>query len=60
MIGTFNRFHADKYPVTFPTWAVYAAATNLSGAHEFALNLIEDETNQKAKKRKHDHSLKIE
>ncbi|MBN1523794.1 MAG: hypothetical protein JW904_04885 [Spirochaetales bacterium] len=46
IIGTFNRFHAEKYPVAFPTWAIYAAATNLTGAHEFALNLIEEETSQ--------------
>jgi len=46
VIGTFNRFQSEKYPVAFPTWGIYAAVTNLEGPHEFALNLVADATNQ--------------
>lgn len=46
IIGTFNRFHSRKFPVSFPSWAIYAAVTNLKGRHEFALNLVSEETNQ--------------
>ncbi|RPJ08690.1 MAG: hypothetical protein EHM28_03595 [Spirochaetaceae bacterium] len=46
IIGTFNRFQSEKYPVVFPTWGIYAAVTNLTGSHEFAVNLVADGTGQ--------------
>lgn len=44
IIGTFNRFFSQQFPVVFPPWYVYAAVTNLTGEHVFALNLVSDET----------------
>jgi hypothetical protein len=46
IVGTFNRFYAQRFPVSFPPWAIYAAVTNLTGEHEFALNLVADDTDQ--------------
>lgn len=46
IIGTFSRFYAQRFPVGFPPWGIYAAVTNLSGKHEFALNLVSEETDQ--------------
>jgi len=46
VIGTFNNFFAQTFPAVFPSWGVYAAATNLSGKHEFALTLFRPDTNQ--------------
>lgn len=46
IIGTFNRFYADKFPASFPPWFIYAAVTNLSGEHSFSLNLVFDKAQQ--------------
>jgi len=40
IVGTFTRFYSDKFPVSFPTWYIYAAATNISGDHSFSLILV--------------------
>lgn len=40
IVGTFTRFYSDKFPVSFPPWYIYAAATNISGEHSFSLNLV--------------------
>ena len=40
IVGTFTRFYAGTFPVSFPLWYIYAAATNLSGEHSFSLNLV--------------------
>lgn len=44
IIGTFNRFFAESFPVVFPPWAIYAAVTNLTGTHNFSINLVDDES----------------
>lgn len=44
IIGTFTRFFARSFPASFPPWAIYAALTNVTGEHSFALTLVEDET----------------
>jgi hypothetical protein len=46
IIGTFTRFFAQVFPASFPPWAIYAAVTNVSGEHNFALNLFEEESHQ--------------
>lgn len=46
IIGIFNKFTSPRFPCSFPPWAIYAAATNLEGKHEFALNLVCEETSQ--------------
>lgn len=46
IIGTFNTFHSARFPVIFPPWAIYAAATNLEGQHSFAINLVCEKTSQ--------------
>src|SRR5262245_25181789 len=46
IIGTFTQFHAARFPVTFPPWCIYAAVTNLIGKHNFAINLVNEETSQ--------------
>jgi len=40
IVGTFTRFYSGTFPVSFPLWYIYAAATNLSGEHSFSLNLV--------------------
>ncbi|MDZ4726244.1 MAG: hypothetical protein SH817_08800 [Leptospira sp.] len=39
IIGTFNRFMAQEFPVIFPPWGVYIGLTNLTGKHSFELIL---------------------
>jgi hypothetical protein len=46
IVGTFNVFHAPVFPVVFPPWFIYAAVTNLTGKHNFALTLVHDESQQ--------------
>lgn len=48
IIGTFDRFMSQTFPVVFPPWAIYIAFTNSIGKHNFALNLTHLETNQVA------------
>ncbi len=43
IIGTFNSFQSATFPIMFPPWFIYAAATNLEGDHEFSLNLVADD-----------------
>jgi redox-sensitive bicupin YhaK (pirin superfamily) len=40
IIGTFTNFHSVKFPVVFPSWAIYCAVTNLEGEHSFSLNVV--------------------
>ncbi|HUX21735.1 MAG TPA: hypothetical protein VMW69_10890, partial [Spirochaetia bacterium] len=35
IVGTFNRFNAQKLPAVFPPWFIYAAVTNVTGTHSF-------------------------
>ncbi len=46
IIGTFNVFHSQNFPAVFPPWYLYAAVTNLTGKHTFALTLVNEETQQ--------------
>jgi hypothetical protein len=46
IIGTFTRFFGSQFPASFPPWAIYAAVTNVSGEHAFALQLVDAESNQ--------------
>jgi len=46
IIGTFIRFFSPQFPAAFPPWAIYAAAANAAGEHDFALTLTHTETNQ--------------
>jgi hypothetical protein len=46
VIGTFTQFFSQNFPILFPPWAIYAAATNMTGEHEFALTLANAETRQ--------------
>ena len=46
IIGTFSRFYAEKFPAQFPPWFIYAAVTNISGEHNFSLNLVYDKAQQ--------------
>ena len=46
IIGTFNRFMAPQFPISFPPWAIYAAVTNAAGQYDFALTLANTENNQ--------------
>ncbi len=46
IIGTFNVFHSQSFPVLFPPWFIYAAVTNLTGKHTFALTLVHEESQQ--------------
>jgi hypothetical protein len=46
IVGTFTRFHSDKFPVSFPPWTIFAAVTNLIGEHSFSINLVYDREKQ--------------
>ena len=46
IVGTFTRFHSDKFPISFPPWYIYAAVTNLGGEHSFSLNLVLEKEKQ--------------
>jgi len=46
IIGTFTNFHARSFPASFPPWFIYAALTNVEGEHDFAVNLVQSQTNQ--------------
>jgi hypothetical protein len=46
IIGTFTRFQAPRFPARFPPWHIYAGVTNLTGEHDFALNLVYEKAQQ--------------
>lgn len=46
IIGTFTKFFADKFPISFPVWYIYTAVTNISGEHSFSLKLVYKEKKQ--------------
>jgi len=46
IIGTFSIFNGKKFPAVFPPWSLYAGFTNIEGNHEFAINLVKDDTDQ--------------
>ncbi len=46
IVGTFTQFYSEKFPVVFPPWFIYAAATNLEGEHSFSLNLVLEKESQ--------------
>lgn len=46
IIGTFTNITSEKFPAVFRPWHIYAAVTNIEGNHEFALNLVKDDTSQ--------------
>lgn len=46
IIGTFNRFYAEKFPVSFPPWYIFASVTNLNGEFNFSLNLVYEPAQQ--------------
>ena len=46
IIGTFTKFHSANFPARFPPWYIYAAVTNVTGEHDFSLNLVYDKAQQ--------------
>jgi hypothetical protein len=46
IVGTFNRFMAEKFPTMFPPWGVYVSFSNLRGEYNFTINLVSEETQQ--------------
>lgn len=46
IIGTFDKFIAQAFPVTFPPWGIYVSLTNITGKLPFAITLLHLETNQ--------------
>ncbi len=46
IIGTFTKFHSAHFPARFPPWYIYAAVTNVTGEHDFSLNLVYDKAQQ--------------
>ncbi|MEX2444487.1 MAG: hypothetical protein WD492_12840 [Alkalispirochaeta sp.] len=46
IVGTFNRFMAEKFPTMFPPWGVYVSFSNLKGEFNFSINLTSEETQQ--------------
>lgn len=43
LIGVFSQFNFPRFPAIAPPWYIYVAVTNISGKHEFSLNLVRDE-----------------
>ena len=41
VIGTFNNFHSQKFPIAVPPWFVYVAFTNVSGEHDLTVNIVD-------------------
>lgn len=46
LIGVFSAFNFPSFPAPSPPWFIYIAATNLSGKHDFSVNLVRDESMQ--------------
>jgi hypothetical protein len=46
LIGVFSDFHFPKFPALVPPWFLYAAVSNLTGRHDFSVNLVRDESQQ--------------
>jgi hypothetical protein len=46
IVGTFTQFHSEKFPVVFPPWFIYAAATNFAGEFSFSVNLVLEKDQQ--------------
>jgi hypothetical protein len=46
LIGVFSDFHFPAFPAIAPPWFIYAAVSNLTGRHEFSINLVRDESQQ--------------
>ena len=43
LIGIFGNFNFPSFPAISPPWFIYAAVSNLTGRHEFSINLVRDE-----------------
>jgi len=43
LIGVFSNFNFQQFPAIAPPWFIYAALANISGKHEFSINLVRDE-----------------
>ena len=46
IIGVFGAFNFPKFPAITPPWFIYAGLANISGKHEFSINLVRDEAQQ--------------
>ncbi|OHD74905.1 MAG: hypothetical protein A2V99_04170 [Spirochaetes bacterium RBG_16_67_19] len=46
IVGTFTQFYSEKFPVVFPPWFIYAAATNFAGEFSFSVNLVLEKDQQ--------------
>lgn len=46
IVGTFTQFYSEKFPVVFPPWFIYAAATNFTGEFSFSVNLVLEKDQQ--------------
>ncbi len=42
IVGTFTTLHSRSFPCRFPPWWVYASVTNVTGEHDFVINLVHD------------------
>jgi len=46
IVGTFTQFYSERFPVVFPPWFIYAAATNFAGEFSFSVNLVLEKDRQ--------------
>jgi len=44
LIGLFGAFNFPQFPVQAPRWFIYAYLSNITGKHEFSINLVRDES----------------
>ena len=42
VVGIFDQFFSQQFPISFPPWWIFAGVTNLEGDHTFALNLFSE------------------
>ena len=43
LIGVFGAFNFARFPAIAPPWYLFAGLANITGKHEFSINLVRDE-----------------
>lgn len=46
IIGTFDRFFSERFPIMFPPWGIFLSVTNLSGEHSFTINIVNQQSQE--------------
>lgn len=46
IIGTFDRFFSERFPIMFPPWGIYLSVTNITGDHSFTINIVNQQSQE--------------